>query len=140
MNNLLLPRAVQRKAYGNSKGVGYEVDLWDNVEFGFPVDAYIDRCIGKLVIQAKDARRTEVSVAVLPASITTNTIEPAQPLHVGKALVKFQQGANTEATTERHKPFYGRALADEIFTTKRTVERGRRVAEADTESKAVILC
>ena len=65
------------KAGSKSKGVGNEIDLWDNVELGFPVEGEIDRCIGEFIIKANNTGRAQVSIAILKTYIGAATQKPA---------------------------------------------------------------
>lgn len=90
------------KAGGEGEGVGYEIDLWDNVELWFPVEGEIKGGVLEFVVQAYDAGGPEESLVALDmigigngfeAQVATCTIEPGERRGAANKLMFFIQGA-----------------------------------------------
>ena len=82
------------KAGGEGEGVGDEIDLWDNVELGFPVEGEVEGGVLEFVVQAYDASGAEPGVVVFKSYIAACTIEPGESRRTADKLMFFVQGAD----------------------------------------------
>jgi len=81
------------KAGGEGEGVGYEIDLWDNVELWFPVEGEIKGGVLEFVVQAYDASGADKGVVVFESYVATCAVEPGECRGAANKLMFFIQGA-----------------------------------------------
>src|SRR6185437_17054803 len=125
---------------GDTKGVGNEVDIGEDVEFGFPVDREIDGGIGEFVVEAYSAHGPEVGIFVLPAEVAAKAPEPGKGGDATDELMPFIEAAETEARAPGYEAFEGIVLVHKIFYADAVADGRVGGVETQADCDFVVLC
>src|SRR5215831_6188785 len=125
------------KPYTQSKCFGDKIDLWNDVEFGLPVERKIDGDIRELIIEPDHTGRSNICIIILESDVCSSSPKPGKSLRT-ESFVYFQQSSNTKTIAKRNESFNCAAVSDKIFCGERSVEGRDGVAESYTHCEAII--
>src|SRR5580692_5666484 len=120
-----------------AKSVRHEIDARDDVQLGFPVQGQVDGRIGKFVVEADDAGRTEPGESMLKTQIGAAAVEPGEGWGSADQLMTFIETAKAEAGAKRCQCFDGVGPVDKVFKADGIVDGGWGGAETDADGHLV---
>src|SRR6185437_2610948 len=125
---------------GDTKGLGNEIDIGEDVEFGFPVDREINGGVGEFIVEADSAHGTEIGILVLPAEVAADAPEPRKGRDAADKLMPFIEAAETETGAPGYETFDGIGLVHKIFYTDAVADGGVGGAETQADRDLIVLC